>query len=85
MDGTLGEKNAEEMRFLSTSGDCDFGFKGKNRRPSASSGSVSGSTEGSTDNRGEWANKVQFFLAIMGYTIGIGSVWRFPIICRYLA
>ena len=32
--------------------------------------------------RGVWANKLEFFLAIMGYTIGIGSVWRFPIICR---
>ena len=32
--------------------------------------------------RGHWGNKAEFFLAIMGYTIGIGSVWRFPIICR---
>jgi hypothetical protein len=34
-------------------------------------------------DRGVWSNKMEFFLAIMGYTIGIGSVWRFPIICRY--
>ena len=32
--------------------------------------------------RGVWANKLEFFLAIMGYTIGMGSIWRFPIICR---
>ncbi|XP_060576112.1 sodium- and chloride-dependent betaine transporter-like [Ruditapes philippinarum] len=32
-------------------------------------------------DRGVWSNKMEFFLAIMGYTIGIGSVWRFPIIC----
>ena len=32
--------------------------------------------------RGLWANKLEFFLAIVGYTIGVGSVWRFPIICR---
>ncbi|XP_045165019.2 sodium- and chloride-dependent betaine transporter-like [Mercenaria mercenaria] len=32
-------------------------------------------------DRGVWANKFEFFLAIMGYTVGIGSVWRFPIIC----
>ncbi|KAL4232818.1 hypothetical protein ACF0H5_007504 [Mactra antiquata] len=33
------------------------------------------------EERGVWANKLEFFLAIMGYTVGIGSVWRFPIIC----
>ncbi|XP_052762303.1 sodium- and chloride-dependent betaine transporter-like [Mya arenaria] len=31
--------------------------------------------------RGLWANKLEFFLAICGYSIGIGSVWRFPITC----
>ena len=34
--------------------------------------------------RGHWNNKVEFFLAIMGYTVGIGSVWKFPIVCRYV-
>ena len=38
--------------------------------------------EAAVIERGVWSNKLQFFLAIMGYTIGIGSVWRFPIICR---
>lgn len=33
-------------------------------------------------DRGVWANKLEFFLAIVGYTVGISSVWRFPIICR---
>lgn len=33
--------------------------------------------------RGTWGNKLEFFLAIMGYTVGVGSVWRFPVICRY--
>lgn len=32
--------------------------------------------------RGKWANRLEFFLAIVGYTVGVGSVWRFPIICR---
>lgn len=36
------------------------------------------------EERGVWPNKLEFFLAIMGYTVGIGSVWRFPIICRYV-
>ena len=39
-----------------------------------------------TDNdeeRGHWGSKLEFFLAIVGYTVGVGSFWRFPIICRY--
>ena len=36
-----------------------------------------------TKDRGLWANKLEFFLAITGYTVGLGSIWRFPIICRY--
>ena len=34
------------------------------------------------EKRGRWGNRLEFFLAIMGYTVGVGSVWRFPIICR---
>ena len=33
------------------------------------------------EKRGTWGHKIEFFLAIMGYTVGIGSVWRFPITC----
>lgn len=32
-------------------------------------------------DRGVWPNKKEFFFAIIGYTVGIGSIWRFPIIC----
>ncbi|XP_060579183.1 sodium- and chloride-dependent betaine transporter-like [Ruditapes philippinarum] len=32
-------------------------------------------------DRGEWSNKIEFLLAITGYTVGMGSVWRFPIVC----
>ena len=34
------------------------------------------------DDRGLWGNKCEFFLAIMGYTVGLGTVWRFPYLCR---
>jgi hypothetical protein len=39
--------------------------------------------EAQTSDRGLWANKLEFFLAITGYTVGLGSVWRFPMVCRY--
>lgn len=25
-----------------------------------------------------WANKMQFVLACIGYSVGLGNVWRFP-------
>ncbi|XP_060580444.1 sodium- and chloride-dependent betaine transporter-like [Ruditapes philippinarum] len=37
--------------------------------------------EAQTRDRGLWANKLEFFLAITGYTVGLGSVWRFPMVC----
>ncbi|XP_037538000.1 sodium- and chloride-dependent GABA transporter 3-like [Nematolebias whitei] len=31
--------------------------------------------------RGEWANKREFILAVIGEIIGLGNVWRFPYLC----
>nr|XP_046264542.1 sodium- and chloride-dependent GABA transporter 2-like [Scatophagus argus] len=33
------------------------------------------------DKRGQWANKIEFILAIVGEIIGLGNVWRFPYLC----
>lgn len=44
-----------------------------------------GSDETETDylkpRRQQWSNKLQFVLACIGYSVGIGSVWRFPYLC----
>ena len=42
--------------------------------------------DGDDDNkdfleRDHWTGKFEFLLAIIGYTVGVGSIWRFPIIC----
>ena len=33
------------------------------------------------NERGQWANKTEFFLAVVGEIIGLGNVWRFPYLC----
>ncbi|KAL4240385.1 hypothetical protein ACF0H5_001175 [Mactra antiquata] len=32
-------------------------------------------------DRGSWGNRAEFLLAIIGFTVGVGSIWRFPILC----
>ncbi|XP_070701920.1 sodium- and chloride-dependent GABA transporter 2-like [Pempheris klunzingeri] len=34
-----------------------------------------------SDKRGQWANKTEFILAVIGGIIGLGNVWRFPYLC----
>lgn len=36
---------------------------------------------GKGNKRGQWANKMEFILAIIGEIIGLGNVWRFPYLC----
>jgi len=34
------------------------------------------------EERGGWGNKVEFVLAIVGYAVGLGNVWRFPYLAQ---
>ena len=31
--------------------------------------------------RETWSNKRDYILSMMGYSIGVGNIWRFPYIC----
>ncbi|GLD51189.1 sodium- and chloride-dependent GABA transporter 2-like protein, partial [Lates japonicus] len=33
------------------------------------------------NKRGQWANKREFILAVVGEIIGLGNIWRFPYLC----
>ncbi|KAL0204420.1 hypothetical protein M9458_002438, partial [Cirrhinus mrigala] len=36
---------------------------------------------GRLQDRGQWASKAEFLLAVAGQIIGLGNVWRFPYLC----
>uniref|UniRef100_A0A8D2MGZ3 Uncharacterized protein n=1 Tax=Zonotrichia albicollis TaxID=44394 RepID=A0A8D2MGZ3_ZONAL len=34
------------------------------------------------ENRPAWNSKLQYILAQIGYSVGLGNVWRFPYLCQ---
>jgi len=50
--------------------------------PSSSDDAVKPMEGGDGGQRGGWGNKIEFILAIIGYAVGLGNVWRFPYLCQ---
>ena len=42
---------------------------------------ITSSNEEEIGKEEHWGNTMEYLLALIGYTVGIAAIWRFPIVC----
>lgn len=76
----IGPRNGHELAPLNTRADGS-------ERPHGVTIVLQGSRnslqrEAPDEDRAAWSGKLQFFLSIIGYSVGLGNIWRFPYLCQ---
>lgn len=82
LDSINGPRNGHEMAPLNTRarGDGTHGVTIVLSAPQRNSITSSGGDD--PEDRAAWSGKMQFFLSIIGYSVGLGNIWRFPYLCQ---
>ncbi|XP_055693760.1 sodium-dependent neutral amino acid transporter B(0)AT3 isoform X1 [Lutzomyia longipalpis] len=77
-------KNGHEMAPLNTRarGDGTHGVTIVLSAPPRSSIGSADAMGNDDPDRAAWSGKMQFFLSIIGYSVGLGNIWRFPYLCQ---
>ncbi|MEQ2162014.1 hypothetical protein GOODEAATRI_015579 [Goodea atripinnis] len=83
----LDDDVTESVRDLLSNEDaCDDSFKKSSLIVDSPEGKEcdveEGALDGEEEERPAWNSKLQYILAQVGFSVGLGNVWRFPYLCQ---
>lgn len=80
--GELDEDDVTESvrDLLSNEDSCEDAFQKSALTVRAAAGEKA--REAEEEERPAWSSKLQYILAQVGFSVGLGNVWRFPYLCQ---